>query len=436
MKGHELNVFGAHTPPCVIIDVATDHVDAVKATVSRYAEAILDGIVPEPRWQSWDALVAVGTDTPPVADGLRMIQVGGEAAGNFVKEWPGGRTAYYRPIRFQTPGHELVIPSTLSEARQEFVKRYLIPALPQHPPGRKVFEIPHGASDETWTPLLTNVDGEAVAMVYRPYEGPLEVWYLPEEAIDFLDAALHLAFEEWHDQAPDRFPSSPDWDSGPRWMSARQEQQLNVVNANIDEARIQIVNLTANIEAGEVEREALIRAASQSYQRRLLTEHGDALVAAVTQALTELGFHVVDLDEQLAVGEPRLGDLAVSDETWTAVTEVKGYTKGAKSNDLMAVAKHRRIYEKTHGEVQRMWYIANTFRLNSPDSRPPILDGADDHVEDFGGDEGLAIDSRGLFDLLKQVELDLLSPEAARESLKNATGRFEIPTLPEPSGGG
>ncbi|MGW0358515.1 hypothetical protein ACWDXV_30355 [Nocardia nova] len=92
------------------------------------------------------------------------------------------------------------------------------------------------------------------------------------------------------------------------------------------------------------------------------------------------------------------------DGDWTTSAEVKGYTKGAKSNDLSTVGRHRRVYEKKHQDVQRMWYVANSFRLDSPDSRPKILDSADEHIDDFAQDDGLAIDSRVLFDLLMLVE--------------------------------
>lgn len=92
----------------------------------------------------------------------------------------------------------------------------------------------------------------------------------------------------------------------------------------------------------------------------------------------------------------------------------------------MAVARHRRVYEQKHRRVQRMWYVANSFRLDDPGSRPRILDGADEHVEDFAQDDGLAIDTRDLFDLLKQVESGQLDAAAAREKLKTQTGRLSL----------
>ncbi|MCP2278679.1 hypothetical protein APR09_004261 [Nocardia amikacinitolerans] len=264
-------------------------------------------------------------------------------------------------------------------------------------------------------------------MVCQPHCVALEVWYLPEEAIDVLDAVLHLAFEEWNAQDSKLFPSSPKWTTDVRWMSAEQQKQIESVGAKIDAARREVIRLTATIEVSEVELDKLIKDAEQAPQRQLLTDNDETLVEAVMYTLTELGFDVVDLDKQLAEGEPRMGDLSVSDGDWAAVAEVKGYIKGAKSNDLLTVAKHRRLYEKTHPDVQRMWYIVNSFRLDSPDSRPKILDGADDHIEDFAQDDGLVIDTRDLFDLLKQFQKGDLAAEFVREALKAATGRFAWP---------
>lgn len=149
-----MNVIGALPPPCVIIHVSTDRrLDDVKAVVSRHTESILVGVEPEPRWQSCDVLVAVGgRNRYPSADGLRIIKIGGSAPGAFDVTWEDNRSSSSSPMRTRRPGHELVIPSTLSDARREFVERYLLPVLPQNPVHRSVFEMPLGASEETWRP--------------------------------------------------------------------------------------------------------------------------------------------------------------------------------------------------------------------------------------------------------------------------------------------
>lgn len=371
-------------------------------------------------------MVSIGAPSKELSGGLRVLQVGGAATGYYVREWHNQTTYAMYPQQYLQAGHELVIPSGLSAERAEFVKRYLIPTLPEQSFRRSVFEQPAGADGDNWTPLLENADGYAIAVIYQPHKGAHEVWYLPEKAIDVLEPALDLAFAEWNTQDPKRFPASPNWTSDARWMSAQQQREIEVVRTGIDVARTQVAELNAVIETAEITLDSLIRDSAKSPQRRLLTDNDATLVDAVQHALTEFGFTVVDLDEQLSPGEPRMGDLSVSDGDWTAIAEIKGYTKGAKSNDLLTVGRHRRVYEKKNRDVQRMWYIANSFRLDDPSSRPQILDGADEHTEDFARDDGLAIDTRDLFDLLKQIESGQLEATSAREALKSQTGRLTL----------
>ncbi|MET7770194.1 hypothetical protein [Nocardia sp. NPDC005366] len=420
-----MSVVGAYPPPCVLISGAEAVLDQVEPIVRKYTQSVRRGLEPEPRWLSWDALVAIGTPSLPLNCNLRVIQVGGDAAGAYVEKSPGS-TRYHYPERVDRSGHELRIPQGLSDARREFVKRYLIPVLPKEPFTRSVFVPPPGTDSNNWIPILGSVDGDPIAVIYRPHEGAREVWYLPEQAIDVLEPALNLAFQEWHGQDRTRFPSSPTWTSDVRWMSLQDEVQIEGLRTEIAEAHAELARLTARIGVSEVNLDGLIRDAGRSPQRRLLTDHDDALVDAVTHALTELGFDVTNLDRQLAEGQAKQSDLSVTEGDWTAMVEVKGYTKGAKSNDLLAVGRHRRIYERAHKEVQRMWYIANAFRLDPPASRPNILDGADEHVTEFAQDDGLIIDTRELFDMIKRVEMGGLTAESARAILKAATGRLQL----------
>ncbi|NKR94316.1 hypothetical protein GS483_19515 [Rhodococcus hoagii] len=239
-----------------------------------------------------------------------------------------------------------------------------------------------------------------------------------------LDAVLALTFEEWSTQAPERFPSSPKWTTHEQWMSAHHHQQIRAAHEKTRQLQNQIAQLTAEIETQETELEKIHDEAARSFHQRLLTESDDALVDAVAQTLEVLGFAVVNLDKQLAPGEPKMGDLLVSDGSWTAVVEVKGYTKGAKANDLLTVNRHRRVYEKKHGDVQGVWYVVNSFRLTSPDSRQKMLNGFDDHIEEFGQGDGLTVDTRDLFKLLKKVESDDLDAAEARKILVAQTGRL------------
>lgn len=369
-------------------------------------------------------MVTIGRSQLPDSCEIRVIQIGESPLGSFQQKISNTtHTIILQEI--WTPGHELRIPGGLSEAQADLVNRHIIPLLPKFPDRRPVLTKPTFVADERWLPLLENADGQAIAVLYRPHRGAREVWYFPEEASDAMEAILRVAFTEWNTQDPRRFPSSPDWTSNVRWMSAAQHEQVLAVQAKINHASKQVEHWTSEVREAEVKLDELSGDIGQSPQRKLLMATDDDLVQAVAYAFKALGFNVVDLDEQTEEGKAKTADLSVSEDDWTAIVEVKGYTKGAKSNDLMDVIKHRRSYERRYrSDVQNMWYVANIFRNQSPESRPKIFAGADDQLSSFADPDGLAIDTRELFDLLKQVESDELSADSARAVLKNSTGRF------------
>lgn len=431
-------------PPCVLVGGDDRDVeDRIATAVSKYTESIAP-VVSSVRWKSWDSIVTIGrpyylNDLPDSRE-VRVVQIGGSPLGRF-RGSTGGSSgispASSRPDSYNglrpvfRPGHELLIPQGLSEERANLVKRHIIPLLPRYPDVRTVLYRPDSAEDVEWQPLLENADGQAIAVIYRPHRGAREVWYFPEEADHALDAILPAAFTEWNAQDPNRFPSSPSWTSDARWMSAEQQQHVLALRNEIDSAREQIDHLTSAIREFEVKLDVLSGDVEQSPQRKLLMATGDDLVEAVAYALKAFEFDVVDLDALVSEGVAKTADLLVSEDDWSAIVEVKGYAKGAKSNDLMDVMKHRRAYEHRHGShAGNMWYVANIFRKQSPESRPEIFAGADDQLDSFADPDGLVIDTRELFDLLKQIESGAVSPSAARAVLKNSTGRFSCHTEP------
>lgn len=419
--------------------------DRISAAVSKYTESIAP-VVSSVRWKSWDSIVTIGKpyylNNLPDSREVRVVQIGGSPLGSFRGSTGGSSSispASSRPDSYNVlrpvfrPGHELLIPQGLSEERANLVKRHIIPLLPLYPEVRAVLRQPSLIADEEWLPLLENADGEAIAVIYRPHRGAREVWYFPEEADHALDAILRVAFTEWNAQDPNRFPSSPSWTSDARWMSAEQQQRVLTLRHEIDSAREHVDHWASVIRESEVKLDVLDGDVEQSPQRKLLMATGDDLVQAVAYALKAFEFDVVDLDELVTEGVAKTADLVVSEDDWIAIVEVKGYAKGAKSNDLMDVMKHRRAYERRYGcDAGNMWYVANIFRTQSPESRPEIFTGADDQLDSFADPDGLVIDTRELFDLLKQVESGDVSPASARAVLKNSTGRFSCHTeLPQ-----
>lgn len=170
--------------------------------------------------------------------------------------------------------------------------------------------------------------------------------------------------------------------------------------------------------------------------RRLLTANDDELVDAVALALSGLGFHVTNEDdERVDVGRGKAHDLNVEDpdsaET-RIIAEVKGFTKGARGA-LAQAQQHILRFATAHGgeTPDRCWLILNHFREHDPDERPPLLQGADDDIAIFTENGGVLIDTRDLFRLFRQVERAGLSQAEARSLLRNGNGRLVLPQLDE-----
>ena len=185
------------------------------------------------------------------------------------------------------------------------------------------------------------------------------------------------------------------------------------------------------------EREAVLTAsviaaqrAAEVGARRLLTAQSDDLVDAVAEALRTLGFVVIDVDATLN-GVQRIEDLQLSDpmaSEWTNITEVKGYSGGAKSSDLLRLNNYAELFRsRTQDLPAARWYVVNHALTDPPSSRTQVLAGADDHVALFAEVGGLVIDTRILFSLARDVVLDHRHPDAVREHMRRSSGRLEIP---------
>lgn len=412
-----MTVYGENAHPAVIVHSTNS---ALFEWASRYAQTIRSFGGPI-RWLDWDVLITdIHQSFPWEETGLRIVQIGGQPSGE-VTTSDGAIEALYLTDR---PGSALHVPETLPEEVREFVKRRLVPCLDVSKLERQIVHCRRPVSSDKWIPLLTNADGDPIALLYKPEEAR-EVWYFPEEASDVMDAFLSVAFERWHGEEPSRFPGTPDWTENPEWMTATQQIRFTETMKDIAESRAQILQLEEAIAAGEVMIETVHSEAKTSHQR-LMTSTGDELVSAVISALRTFEFDVVNLDDTIPEGQPKLGDLKVTDDERKIMAEVKGYSKGAKANDLLAIGNHRRVYEKTHGDLDGVWYIANTFLKTDPGVRAPALGSSQDQVDVFGEGGGLVVDSRDLFQLVKRVELGEISAKDARQQLMNATGRFAI----------
>ncbi|WP_439029258.1 hypothetical protein [Gordonia terrae] len=381
--------------------------------------------IPQVRWESWDAVIAIGTTPQGVADHLRVIQIGGHPLG---MRSQGEATSYSLQSR-QSLGTEIELGKDLTPEERSLVKSTVLPALRALSLPRQSWDLGDWQGDANWTRVFaSDLDGLVFAADYRPDVGPNNVVYLPDSLASdpaAVEAWIIWALTEWSKYDSARFPAPPDWRSEPAWMtdaersaSARVEEAEDALEAAIEHHETELHS--------ERETLASIREEADGTLRRLLTGTGDPLSDAVADALKTMGFDVTDTDEGR---REKRDDLRVRDGDWVAVTEVKGYSKGGSTRDLLTLSRWVELYIKETGnEPDARWYICNQFRNTHPDQRRELLRGQDDDVDVFAESNGLAIDTRNLFRLVRDVEARVIEQDAARELLRQSVGRFSYPS--------
>lgn len=402
-------------------------IEKYSGTVKYYDED------PEIRWESWDAVISLDLPKiPPNVQHLRVMQFGGDATGYV--DWQENGWAS-RAIYMQDHiGDEIDFPQDAihDEELRLLVKDHLLPLVEAGDPRRYRYKI---APPTTFTaegtffwPLLRDLDGYAIAALYRPAFGPVECFYLPAD-IDDLTPWLLYAFKRWSAELPDIFPARPEWTSDAKWMTQREEEAHSTLIQKKLEADAAIAAQRMMVVRAE---QAVVEARESSdvMERPLLTGEGDLLVNAVQRACEAMGFTVRNLDAELAEGQARREDLWVSDGNWTAVCEIKGYAKGAKASDLARFTKFKALYvQETRKLPDALWYVVNHFRNSDPSSRPVTLVGAEDFLEVFAEEPGLVVDTCDLFLLQKAVANGSVDQAAARQHLAQSTGRFNLSRL-------
>lgn len=165
----------------------------------------------------------------------------------------------------------------------------------------------------------------------------------------------------------------------------------------------------------------------------MLTAQGGELVTEVQAALEEIGFRVVDVDETQAPTGTLLEDLRIEDpgvNNWISLAEVRGYTGGAKVNDLQRIGRFVEHYIRTTGQPpSARWYIVNHNLNMDPSARPPVLAGGAEDVAIFEDADGLVIDTRVPFIVRDQVRTGAVELETARRMLREAKGILRWPSL-------
>jgi hypothetical protein len=339
-------------------------------------------------------------------------------------------------FRTEHVGDELEIPDDLPAELEELVKRELRPLI--NPREDRLRIAPTrlaagGSSNGNYLPLLLDLDRYALAALYRPPGRSVEYLFLPENISDIAPWLLYM-FKRWAEALPDVFPSQPEWTSNPMWMTAEELSALsNVAERRADEERV-VAEQRALVAVAEASLETT-RESVDASERQLLTAGDTPLVDIVHQTLEMFGFEVTNVDDGLAEGQAKKEDLRVADGGWLAICEVKGYSKGGKLVDLQKLNGFATLYAVETGSApSAMWFVVNQFRGTDPSSRPQLLQGADEYLQVFAHQGGLAIDTRDLFRIRKALasnarredECQASRPQAARRI--SAQCRFQ-PTI-------
>lgn len=236
---------------------------------------------------------------------------------------------------------------------------------------------------------------------------------------------------------PETFPGDPDWTLAPTWSTAatlRMHEELTQLHAERSQLLAEL-KLKERAAASKLED---ARTADKVGYQRLLTADGDELESAVHDVLTEFGFTVQNMDgHHDQVTKAKLEDLRVSDSEdpdWAGLVEIKGYTKGAKTNDVNQIlGRPMRAYIlETGKEPSTVWHIVNPERTVDPSTRKDAITN-DLDLEGLTDAGGALIETRQLFLALRDVQSGKVDAASIRLSLKNARTRWDYRKVAAPS---
>ena len=287
------------------------------------------------------------------------------------------------------------------------------------------------------TPFLLGPDDVVLAGSY-PRSDAASVWLLPHDVPDLYPWVIE-ALREWHDLYPHQFPALPEWQGNDDWRTAAETAIAEAKDEHYEQFKAKYEEFLAEQKVFD-DQAADAKQSADSYQRALLSEDGRALERAVEQAIRDLGFRVVDMDQVHPEGDRR-EDLRVyddSDPDWVAIVEIKGGKGGAKENELHGMGKWATRFAADEGRVpSAQWFVVNHQRFTDPSARPVPFGNKPSVAKTFSEVDGSVIDTRALFDLLRLVEADPTLAPSARALLSSkppvlARVRVEDLSIEEP----
>ena len=420
-----------------------DH-DRIFETLALHAPTIQEiGGLYEVRQTDYDLLVTnqmerlMGPSAARQVPARRLCLISFPPAGandlTTVDAWAGRLEVRLR-LRYLAKSIE--VPDGLLDAVRDLVTDDLVPvalARPAHPyfevadfrPGGEPKEPP----PEMRPFLLTTPPSPRPLAGWYPRSPRSEAWVLPNDLRrpwDWVAAAIrHWAVTYG------RFPLVGGWWEQPSWQTLAEAAAA----VRQTELRDELAEATARLEAEIGAATGALhdaRRRAMSGLRRLLTEKGDPLKAAAAEALTQLGYNVVDRDEedQLADKGGKVEDLGATDPDDASVDpiiEVKGYDAGAKASDLALMLRHLSRADRAGRSPSAIWWVANHWRKRPPDVRGVILAGEDAMITTQAGEDVplVVIDTRDLFRAVRAVEDGRVTSPEVRASLRAARGRWE-----------
>jgi hypothetical protein len=351
----------------------------------------------------------------------------------FIDFWPPEGEGEELPLQairatYHIVGRHLTHVEGLPDVIVDLVKDQLIPIAKERKDHLGFFR---GARDLTeehlmLRPFLYGPGDVALAGSYERND-QASVWLLPDDLPD-LGPWVVAALREWHELYPDRFPALADWPHHPSWRTKREIDLNRALDDRAAAFKIQIDEYFESKRLIEADI-AAAQSAADSYERALLTTQGPEFESAVSRALRDLGFVVADMDEVWPDGARR-EDYRITDPDqpeWIAIGEAKGFTKGVSESGFQSLARSVEFFiVETGTRPSARWYIAN-FRLREdPATRPRILHGRDDALAAFQKSDGLLIDSRALFVLVRRVADDPSWREIVRADMRARSGLLTV----------
>lgn len=336
----------------------------------------------------------------------------------------------------RTLAKEASIPQNIDADLRKLLERTVVATISS---GEKyTWEVPHRG--ETRVTPLVGLGAEEL-----PYA---LVWQRGESRDSALCLALpaetteHRAWLAWflqhlHEVDPGAFPGTIDWAESRDWATARTRKLFR----DLDRTQERKAAILAEVDRQEHDAQEALKgalAADRVGLQRLLTAAGDELELAVYDALLVLGFAAQQMDDHHdAVTKAKLEDLRVMDpdeESWTCLVEIKGYSKGAKTNDVnQIIGRPMRSYiAEMRREPSAVWHVVNTERGMDPATRQRAIPNELD-LDLIADAHGALIDTRQLFLAVRDVQAGEQEAAIVRRSLRDARRRWDY-TLIDPSG--